>query len=88
MRHLATLGVPPPRDRHDRVQSGRFLRGLLLRVLVILLPFWALIALAALVTDLPSWILLLGGVSLALLAADVLWLTYRVRRDERRAARQ
>jgi hypothetical protein len=65
------------------VQSGRFLRALLVRWLVLSLALWALVAL---ITDLPTWWLLLGGGTLVVLAADVLWLSYRVRRDERRAA--
>jgi hypothetical protein len=81
MKHLATLGVPPPRDPHDRVQSGRFLRALLLRTLLLVLPAWVLIALLGV----SAWLLIVGGVTLALIAVDVLWLSYRVRRDERRA---
>ena len=82
---MATLGVPPPDDPHDRVQSGRFLRALLFRWLAVSLVLWALVAL---VTDLSNWLLVVGGVTLAVLAADVLWLAYRVRRDERRGAGQ
>jgi hypothetical protein len=85
VRHVATLGVPPPGDAHDRVQSGRFLRALLFRSLVLSLALWGLVAL---IIDLSTWWLLLGGATLAVLAVDVLWLTYRVRRDERRAAAQ
>src|SRR4051794_224630 len=33
MQHVATLGVPPPTDPRARIQSGRFLRALLLRCL-------------------------------------------------------
>ena len=75
--------MPPPADPRDRLQSGRFLRALLLRWLVVSLAAWALVWL---VTDLPTWWLIIGGATLALLAADVIWLTYRVRRDERRIA--
>jgi hypothetical protein len=82
VRHVSTLGVPPPRDPHDRVQSGRFLRALLLRCLVLAVALWALVAL---ITDLSTWWLVIGGATLAALAVDVLWLSYRVRRDERRA---
>jgi hypothetical protein len=85
VRHVATLGVPPPRNPHDRVQSGRFVRALLLRCLVLSLVLWALVAL---ITDLSTWWLALGGATLVVLAADVLWLSYRVRRDERRASLQ
>jgi hypothetical protein len=83
VRHVATLGVPPPADSTDRVQSGRFLRALLLRSFVLSLALWAVVAL---VTDLSGWWLIVGGVTLAVLGADVLWLTYRVRRDEERRA--
>jgi hypothetical protein len=83
MRHLGTLGVAPPADPRDRVQSGRFLRTLLLRWLVVSIAAWAFVLMLA---DLPTWCLILGAASLAALAADVLWLTYRVRKDERRVA--
>jgi hypothetical protein len=83
VQHLATLGVPPPEDPHDRVQSGRFLRAFLARSLVLAAALWALLALSA---GLSMPVLILGGATLALLAADVLGLDYRVRRDERRAA--
>jgi hypothetical protein len=79
--HLATLGVRPPEDPRDRVHTGRFLRALLGRWLVVSVLVWVLVAA---VTDVPTWVLIAGGASTALLAADVLWLTYRVRRDERR----
>jgi hypothetical protein len=80
VRHLATLGVPPPSNPHDRLQSGRFLRTLLLRWLIVSIVLWLLVVL---ITDLAAWALIVGGAALAVLAADVLWLTYRVRRDER-----
>jgi hypothetical protein len=82
VRHVTTLGVAPPRDPRDRVQSGRFLRGLLARWLVVSLALWGIVAL---VTGAPVWVLALAGATLVLLVADVLWLSYRVRRDERRA---
>jgi hypothetical protein len=82
VRHVPTLGVPPPNDPHDRVQSGRFLRAFLLRALVLSLALWAVVAL---ITDPSTWWLVLGGGTLVVLAADVVWLSYRVRRDERRA---
>ena len=83
MRHVATLGVPPPRDRRDRVQTGRFVRALLARSLLICLAAWLLIALFG---DLPSRWLIIGGAVLAVMAADVVWLTFRIRGDERRVA--
>jgi hypothetical protein len=64
------------------VQSGRFLRALLTRWLLVSIAAWALVALMTGAT----WFLILGAASLALLAGDVVWLGYRVRRDERRAA--
>ncbi len=71
--------MPPPDDPHARVQSGRFLRALLLRCLILSLAVWAL---AAVATDVSTWWLVLGGGTLVVLAADVVWLSYRVRRDE------
>jgi hypothetical protein len=81
MRHVATLGVPPPDDPRDRVESGVFLCTLLLRCLVVSLVLWAVVAA---VTDLPVWWLILGSVTTLALACDVPWLTYRVHRDRRR----
>ena len=85
MRHVATLGVPPPDDPHDRIQSGRFLRALLLRALGVSVAAWALVWL---VTELSTTWLVVGGVTLTVIAVDVVWLTYRVRRDERRVAQR
>jgi hypothetical protein len=81
MQHLATLGVPPPPDPHNRVHAGRSLLG---RWLIVSAALWALMLL---LTDLPAWVYVFGGISLAALAADVLWLSYRVRRDERRSTK-
>jgi hypothetical protein len=81
MRHLATLGVSPPGNPRDRVESGRFVRALLVRTLVVVVPLWVLVALIGP----PSWVLILGAVSVALLVIDILWLGHRVRRDQRRA---
>jgi hypothetical protein len=85
VRHVATLGVPPPDDPHDRIQSGRFLRALLLRALGVSVAAWALVWL---VTELSTTWLVVGGVTLTVIAVDVVWLTYRVRRDERRVAQR
>ena len=85
MPHLGTLGVPPPADPHDRIQSGRFLRALLLRWLGISVVAWALVWL---VTELSTTWFIVGGVTVTVLAADVVWLTYRVRRDEHRVAQR
>ncbi len=84
MHNLGTLGVPPPADPRNRVESGQFLRALLTRWLMVSIVSWALILL---VTDLPSWFYFAGAVVLVTLALDWLWLTYRVRRDQDRAAR-
>ena len=65
------------------MQSGAFLRTLLLRWLIVSLAMWAVVAA---VTDLPTWWLILGAVTTLVLACDVVWLTYRVRRDRRRRA--
>ena len=80
MRHIATFGVPPPTDPRDRIQSGRFLRTLLLRWLGVSLVLWVLVVV---ITGAATWALVLGGAALLMLAADVIWLNYRVRRDER-----
>jgi hypothetical protein len=51
--------------------------------LALSLAAWALVAVA---TDVSTWWLVLGGGTLVVLAADIVWLSYRVRRDEGRAA--
>jgi hypothetical protein len=66
MHRVATLGVPPPRDPRDRVQSGWFRRALLLRWLGVSVVLWALIAS---VTGLPAWWLILGAVATGVLGA-------------------
>jgi hypothetical protein len=83
MRHLTTLGVAPPRDPHDRVQSGEFLSALLMRWLGISIVVWAIVFVLA---DLPSWWLIVAAATTLVLAGDVLWLNVRVRRDRRRHA--
>jgi membrane protein YdbS with pleckstrin-like domain len=82
VRHASTLGVPPPTDPHDRIESGRFLRSLLLRWLCVSVVAWPLVWIF---TSLSNTWLIIGAVALVTLAADVLWLTYRVRRDQRRS---
>jgi hypothetical protein len=54
-----------------------------LRWLVVSVAVWALVWLLA---DLPNGWFVVGAASIAVLAADVVWLSYRVRRDTRRAA--
>lgn len=83
MRHVATLGVPPPGDPHDRIQSRRFLRALLLRWLGVSVAAWALVGL---VTELSVTWLVVGGVILIVLAADVVWLTHSLRQKRNGAA--
>jgi hypothetical protein len=83
MRHVTTLGVAPPRDPRDRVQSGEFLSALLLRWLGISIVLWTVIFVVA---DLPSWWLIIAAVTMLALAGDVLWLNIRVRRDRQRQA--
>jgi hypothetical protein len=83
MRHVTTLGVAPPRDPRDRVQSGEFLSALLLRWLGISIVVWAIVFVLA---DLPSWWLSVAAATTLVLAGDVLWLNVRVRRDRRRHA--
>jgi hypothetical protein len=64
---------------------GRHVRhaGTLGMYLALSLAAWALVAVA---TDVSTWWLVLGGGTLVVLAADIVWLSYRVRRDEGRAA--
>ena len=72
-----------PCGNSEIVSTCSFLRALLLRWLCVSVIPWIVVWL---VTDLSTVWLAIGGATLALLAADVLWLTYRVRRDERRVA--
>jgi hypothetical protein len=81
VKHLATLGVPPPQNPRDRVQTGHFLRAVLTRTLLLVIPLWVLVGLLVHAT----WVLVVGVISVAILAADVVWLNYRLRRDKRRA---
>jgi hypothetical protein len=80
MRHLTTLGVAPPRDPRDRVESGQFLSASLLRWLGISIVVWAIVFVLA---DLPSWWLVVAAATTLVLAGDALWLNLRVRRDRR-----
>jgi ABC-type bacteriocin/lantibiotic exporter with double-glycine peptidase domain len=83
VRHLATLGVTPPRDKGDRLQVRRFLRALVARWLVINIVLWSLLVL---MFDASGLFAIVAIVLIALNALDVLWLSYQVRRDERRLA--
>ena len=83
MRHPATLGVTPPRDKRDRVQVRRFLRALLARWLVVNIAMWSVVLL---VVGASSVVVIAAVGFIALNALDVLWLGYQVRRDERQIA--
>jgi hypothetical protein len=76
LKHLATLGVPPPRNPRDRLQTLRFVRALLFRTLLVAIVAWVLL----LLVDGSTWLFVVASICLAALAADVLWLSYRVRR--------
>jgi hypothetical protein len=76
----ATLGVPPPKDKTDRVQAGRFVRAMLVRTLALVIPVWIIVFLM----EPPSWIKIIAVVSVVATSLDIAWLSYRIRRDERR----
>jgi Na+/melibiose symporter-like transporter len=76
-----TLGVAPPSKPVDRASSGRFVRAMLARTLVILCPLW-IVLLAA--SGSPTWMLVVAICSVAILVVDIAWLSYRIRRDGRR----
>ena len=82
MSNWATLGVPPPAKPVDRLSSRRFVRAMLVRTLAIACPIWILLLLT---TGGPTWMLVVAICSVAVLVVDIAWLTYRTRRDERRA---
>lgn len=82
MSNWATLGVPPPSKPVDRVSSGRFVRAMLVRTLVIVGSIWLLVLVAS---DGPRWMLILAICSVAILIVDIAWLTHRIGRDERRS---
>jgi O-antigen/teichoic acid export membrane protein len=75
-----TLGVPPPVDPANRVDALRFLRALMVRSLVVSVVFGAIVV--ALLQS-TTWAIVIGAV-VALTALDALFLTWRLRREERR----
>lgn len=76
----ATLGVPPPNDKADRVETGRFVRAMLVRTLAIVIPVWIIVFLM----EPPSSIKIVAVVSVVATSWDIAWLSHRIRRDERR----
>jgi Na+/melibiose symporter-like transporter len=82
MSNWATLGVSPPTKPVDRLSSGRFVRAMLVRTLVVVCPIWIVLLLAS---GSPRWMLIVAICSVAVLIVDIAWLTYRTRRDERRS---
>ena len=70
MADWATLGVPPPKDKTDRVQTGRFVRAMLVRTLVLVIPVWIIVFL----TEPPSWIRIIAVVSVVTTLLDIAWL--------------
>ena len=82
VKHLLTLGVPPPENPRDRLQTYRFLRTLLLRTLLVAVVAWVP---ALLILRSTGWFIV-AGICMAALAADVVWLSYRVRSEERRVS--
>ena len=77
MRHLATLGVPPPDKSGGRAASLRFVRDLLLRTLLVSIPLFAVL----LLIGAPSVTILIAAAVMALTLLDVLWLTFAIRRS-------
>ena len=75
-----TLGVPPPADSTNRVEVGRFLRDLMVRSLLVSIVVGAVVI--AIVQS-TTWTIVLGAV-LALTALDALFLTWQLRREERK----
>ena len=43
MADWATLGVSPPTDKTDRLQTGRFVRAMLVRTLALVVPVWIIV---------------------------------------------
>ena len=69
-----------PKDKTDRVQTGRFVRAMLIRTLALVIPVWIIVFLM----EPPSWIKIIAVVSVVATSLDIAWLSYRIRRDERR----
>jgi hypothetical protein len=75
-----TLGVPPPDDPANRVEVLRFLRDLMVRSLLVGVVAGAVVI--AIVQS-TTWTIVMGAV-VALTAFDALFLTWRLRREERK----
>jgi hypothetical protein len=75
-----TLGVQPPADPGNRVDTLRFLRDLMVRSLVIGVVLGAVVVA---VVENTTWKLVIVAV-VALTALDALFLTWQLRREERR----
>jgi uncharacterized membrane protein YfcA len=75
-----TLGVRPPADPENRVETLRFLRDLMVRSLVIGVVLGAVVVA---VVESTTWKLVIVAL-VALTALDALFLTWQLRREERR----
>lgn len=75
----------PPSKGAPRSESLRWIRGLYLRPLPLLVVLLVICALA-LVMGAPSWILALLGISVAVWVQGYVSLSIRIRREERREA--
>jgi hypothetical protein len=75
-----TLGVPPPADSTNRVEALRFLRDLMVRSLLVSVVF---VVVVVAVVQSTTWTIVLGAV-VALTALDALFLTWQLRREERK----
>jgi uncharacterized membrane protein len=85
MSNWATLGVVPPSKPVGRESARRFVRAMLVRTLLLVCPIWILVLL---LSGWPGWMIVVAAASVVLLMADIGWLTYRTRRDERRSTRR
>lgn len=75
-----TLGVPPPADPANRVETLRFLRDLMVRSLVVSVVGGLLVVS---IVQSTTWTIVLVAV-VTLTALDALFLTWQLRREERR----
>jgi uncharacterized membrane protein len=77
------LGVVPPPKPVAPESARRFVRAMLVRTLLLVCPIWIV---ALLVSGMPGWMVAVAAASVALLIADIAWLTYRTRHDHRGSA--
>jgi hypothetical protein len=75
-----TLGVRPPAKGAPLSERLRFVRDFQLRALAIYLPAFIVL----LIVPVSIWFVTAAAVALTLLAIDAAWLTFRIRRLERR----